>query len=89
MMEGEQYYDETHIPEDIQIRLRIVAEQATSVRRLRQTTFSSYVSNVASAMKEREIEVENKSIIRKNEESLVTKIWNIPTSKWRYVFYER
>ena len=71
MMEGEQYYDETHIPEDIQIRLRIVAEQATSVRRLRQTTFSSYVSNVASAMKEREIEVENKSIIRKNEEEEV------------------
>jgi len=67
LIEGEYHDDENHIPEDIQIRLRIVAEQAASVRRLRQTIFSNYVSNISGELKEREIKIKNKRIEGQNE----------------------
>ena len=71
LIEGDYHDDENHIPEDIQIRLRIVAEQAASVRRLRQTIFSNYVSNISGELKEQEIKIENKRIERENEQEEV------------------
>ena len=63
--------DEDNVPESLQIRLRIVAEQAASVRRLRQSIFSSYVSNIAGDVKERDMHTQSKNDQKKILEEVV------------------